>query len=71
MALDAEVEQAIRRSCEAATQSEAVARRTVKWLNELAEGNCRLEDRDDVAQRIDGILEQINVAQQFVQPDEE
>ncbi|MGB3237841.1 MAG: CxC ATPase DNA modification system associated small protein [Geitlerinemataceae cyanobacterium] len=61
MALDDKVTDAIKESVQKKGQIEKVAIKLVKWLNELADANTSLDDRNDLETNIANILDAIQI----------
>lgn len=65
MPIDAEVEQAIRRSALDANQPEELASRLIAWIRSLSDGSASLEDREDVARHLeDSVLPSVHLEEE-------
>lgn len=51
-------------------QSDRVSKRLNTWLDCLADGNCSLDNADDVQSRIETVLEKISVSDEQAFPEE-
>lgn len=61
MSVDPKIEAAIRDAVEHDQQSDHVADKLVKWLEEVISGNERIEDKEPAYQRLEGICDAIQV----------
>lgn len=61
MALDEIVVGAINASVKEHDQNSKVSKRLVTWLNQVAEGNLKLDSPDDYSHYVEAVLDVINL----------
>jgi hypothetical protein len=61
MALDDKVTDAIRESVQKQDQSEQLAKKLVTWLNDLADANTSLDNKNDLETYLENVLDAIQI----------
>lgn len=61
MSLDDKIHDAIYAATRKHNQSDTVANRLINWLEQLSDGRANLNNKDDVSNHIDVILQALNI----------